>query len=108
LPTQSSNTPEIAAVFHCAIVGGSPVRRRKIGYSANPTEKCRIPAKISGGNDSTPTFIAKNVPPHKKYTAAKFSTRNAVHEDSLTVRESPFPANAGFSERLSVEARTYL
>jgi hypothetical protein len=58
-----------------------PVRQRKSGYSTNPTEKCRIPARINGGNDATPILIAKNVPPHSKYTVKKLRTSKPAGEE---------------------------
>jgi hypothetical protein len=50
-PADKSNTPVIAAVLHWSALGRMPVFQRKSGYSTNPTEKCRMPARINGGKD---------------------------------------------------------
>jgi hypothetical protein len=58
-PTTKSNVPVTMAVRQCIALGLIPVFMRNMGYRRIPTVKWRSPARISGGNDSTPMRIAK-------------------------------------------------
>jgi hypothetical protein len=109
-PTISSSTPVIAAVLQCSAVGRMPVRHRKSGYNTNPTERCLMPARISGGNDCTPILMAKNVAPHKTYTRKKLRTTAPVGEEPSGGRAPPLALppsiGAGSSGKLLVKRGT--